>query len=142
MQPAGGAQTVQVAAAAITNSHHTTRHLPPARSKRDCKIGCKCCNLCHKELDLSYFGVLASGSHRAYCVDCHPIVSSGSKKGLRVQDLRAAYHDGTLDTMLIAKAPSAVQHDGTKEPALHHAYECVHEYDSDSREHQEQYSSE
>lgn len=131
----GAAQLSEDEHVSPTTTDHTMRHMPAPKTPRDCKTGCKRCNLCHHELELTLFGVLPTGGYRAYCVTCHPIVSCGSKKGIRVQDLRAAYHDGSLDKLLKEGVPTALN--GAPDAHMLQGYDTA-----DSREHPEPESSE
>lgn len=83
-----------------------TGHASKPARKVGYKPGYKLCNLCNQELDCKSFDVLASGALRSYCVQCHPLVFSWNRKGLRVADLRAAYQAGSLDSLLKDDAPS------------------------------------
>ena len=83
--------------------------------------------------------MLSTGSLRAYCVECHPLVSCGSKKALKVPDLRAAYQHGTLDRLLKGSATRAMK--GCGGDALLKR-NIMHGHDSDSLEVQEPESDE
>lgn len=60
----------------------------------------KNCNLCSKEKPVENFRIVSGGRIGAYCVDCDRLIGRGRRRGLSIDDIRAAQADNTLDSLL------------------------------------------
>ena len=62
----------------------------------------KNCNLCSKDKAVENFRIVSGGRIGAYCIDCDRLIGRGRRRGLSIDEIRAAQADNTLSFLGIA----------------------------------------